>query len=117
MCWAPDTPSIISVGARKLMSVELLLGFIEFLCIHHFGFVLSWSCMILVFVTHCLLQFKQDEKEIQQSAFKQYRVLQSATRFRYGYKLVVMFLYFSRYIFKPIEDEFLESFLLFINFF
>ncbi|WJX39581.1 Protein hhl1, chloroplastic [Trifolium repens] len=30
----------------------------------------------------------RDEKEIQQSAFKQYRVLQSATRFRYGYKLV-----------------------------
>ncbi|WJX33523.1 Protein hhl1, chloroplastic [Trifolium repens] len=30
----------------------------------------------------------QDEKEIQQSAFKQYRVLQSATKFRYGYKLI-----------------------------
>ncbi|KAE9607987.1 hypothetical protein Lal_00003689 [Lupinus albus] len=30
----------------------------------------------------------QDEKEIQKTAFKQYRVLRSATNFRYGYKLV-----------------------------
>ncbi|RDX69350.1 Protein HHL1, chloroplastic [Mucuna pruriens] len=30
----------------------------------------------------------RDEKEIQKSAFKQYRVLRSATDFRYGYKLV-----------------------------
>ncbi|XP_027335681.1 protein HHL1, chloroplastic isoform X2 [Abrus precatorius] len=30
----------------------------------------------------------RDEKEIQKSAFKQYRVLQSATDFRYGYKLI-----------------------------
>ncbi|KAJ9176252.1 hypothetical protein P3X46_011587 [Hevea brasiliensis] len=30
----------------------------------------------------------RDEKEIQKTAFKQYRVLQSATEFRYGYKLV-----------------------------
>lgn len=32
---------------------------------------------------------KQDEKEIQKTAVKQYRVLRSATSFRYGYKLVV----------------------------
>ncbi|KAK8516690.1 hypothetical protein V6N12_049411 [Hibiscus sabdariffa] len=30
----------------------------------------------------------RDEKEIQKTAFKQFRVLQSATEFRYGYKLV-----------------------------
>ncbi|KAJ4961037.1 hypothetical protein NE237_020947 [Protea cynaroides] len=30
----------------------------------------------------------KDEKEIQKTAFKQYRVLRSATNFRYGYKLV-----------------------------
>ncbi|KAK6242216.1 hypothetical protein SCA6_007605 [Theobroma cacao] len=30
----------------------------------------------------------RDEKEIQKTAFKQFRVLQSATDFRYGYKLV-----------------------------
>nr|CAD1820019.1 unnamed protein product [Ananas comosus var. bracteatus] len=30
----------------------------------------------------------KDEKEIQKTAFKQYRVLRSATEFRYGYKLV-----------------------------
>ncbi|KAK1313767.1 hypothetical protein QJS10_CPA06g01332 [Acorus calamus] len=30
----------------------------------------------------------RDEKEIQKTAFKQYRVLRSATSFRYGYKLV-----------------------------
>ncbi|KDP26738.1 hypothetical protein JCGZ_17896 [Jatropha curcas] len=30
----------------------------------------------------------RDEKEIQKTAFKQYRVLRSATEFRYGYKLV-----------------------------
>ncbi|AES72094.1 hypothetical protein MtrunA17_Chr3g0123081 [Medicago truncatula] len=30
----------------------------------------------------------RDEKEIQKSAFKQHRVLKSATEFRYGYKLV-----------------------------
>ncbi|TKY47729.1 HHL1 [Spatholobus suberectus] len=30
----------------------------------------------------------RDEKEIQKSAFKQYRVLRTATDFRYGYKLV-----------------------------
>lgn len=30
----------------------------------------------------------RDEKEIQKTAFKQYRVLRSATAFRYGYKLV-----------------------------
>ncbi|XP_042501454.1 protein HHL1, chloroplastic [Macadamia integrifolia] len=30
----------------------------------------------------------KDEKEIQKTAFKQYRVLRSATDFRYGYKLV-----------------------------
>ncbi|KAL2332699.1 hypothetical protein Fmac_013912 [Flemingia macrophylla] len=30
----------------------------------------------------------RDEKEVQKSAFKQYRVLRSATDFRYGYKLV-----------------------------
>ncbi|XP_057429273.1 protein HHL1, chloroplastic [Lotus japonicus] len=30
----------------------------------------------------------QDEKEVQKSAFKQYRVLRSATDFRYGYKLI-----------------------------
>ncbi|KAH9708425.1 protein HHL1 [Citrus sinensis] len=35
----------------------------------------------------------RDEKEIQKTAFKQFRVLQSATEFRYGYKLVVMLLY------------------------
>ncbi|EOY00791.1 Uncharacterized protein TCM_010707 [Theobroma cacao] len=32
----------------------------------------------------------RDEKEIQKTAFKQFRVLQSATDFRYGYKLVMM---------------------------
>ncbi|KAL0004433.1 hypothetical protein SO802_011994 [Lithocarpus litseifolius] len=31
----------------------------------------------------------RDEKEIQKTAFKQYRVLRTATEFRYGYKLVV----------------------------
>ncbi|KAK8561100.1 hypothetical protein V6N12_048175 [Hibiscus sabdariffa] len=30
----------------------------------------------------------RDEKEIQKTAFKQFRILQSATEFRYGYKLV-----------------------------
>ncbi|KAM5568081.1 protein HHL1, chloroplastic [Rosa sericea] len=30
----------------------------------------------------------RDEKEIQKTAFKQYRVLRSATEFRYGYKIV-----------------------------
>ncbi|KAK9276303.1 hypothetical protein L1049_005834 [Liquidambar formosana] len=30
----------------------------------------------------------RDEKEIQKTAFRQYRVLRSATEFRYGYKLV-----------------------------
>ncbi|KAF3973164.1 hypothetical protein ACB098_03G130500 [Castanea mollissima] len=30
----------------------------------------------------------RDEKEIQKTAFKQYRVLRTATEFRYGYKLV-----------------------------
>nr|XP_010930034.1 protein HHL1, chloroplastic isoform X3 [Elaeis guineensis] len=30
----------------------------------------------------------KDEKEIQKTAFKQYRVLRSATAFRYGYKLI-----------------------------
>ncbi|XP_010930033.1 protein HHL1, chloroplastic isoform X2 [Elaeis guineensis] len=30
----------------------------------------------------------RDEKEIQKTAFKQYRVLRSATAFRYGYKLI-----------------------------
>ncbi|KAF3785096.1 HHL1 protein [Nymphaea thermarum] len=30
----------------------------------------------------------RDEKEIQKSAFKQYRVLRTSTQFRYGYKLV-----------------------------
>lgn len=30
----------------------------------------------------------RDEKEIQKTAFKQYRVLKSASDFRYGYKLV-----------------------------
>ncbi|GAU16686.1 hypothetical protein TSUD_326360 [Trifolium subterraneum] len=30
----------------------------------------------------------RDEKEIQESAFKQYSVLKSGTKFRYGYKLV-----------------------------
>ncbi|WMV29030.1 hypothetical protein MTR67_022415 [Solanum verrucosum] len=32
-----------------------------------------------------------DEKEIQKLAMKQHRVLKSATEFRYGYKLVVIF--------------------------
>ncbi|CAM8951480.1 unnamed protein product [Rhodiola kirilowii] len=43
-------------------------------------------------VVNCLEVFenfvKQDEKEIQKTAFKQYRVLRSAKEFRYGYKLV-----------------------------
>ncbi|WRX15437.1 hypothetical protein QQP08_007924 [Theobroma cacao] len=40
----------------------------------------------------------RDEKEIQKTAFKQFRVLQSATDFRYGYKLVVKFLLLPSYI-------------------
>ncbi|XP_022727261.1 protein HHL1, chloroplastic-like isoform X2 [Durio zibethinus] len=34
------------------------------------------------------IRMANDEKEIQKTAFKQFRVLRSATEFRYGYKLV-----------------------------
>lgn len=41
-----------------------------------------------------VFELTQDEKEIQKMAIKQHRSLRSATEFRYGYKIVVMF-YFS----------------------
>lgn len=47
-----------------------------------------------MFLRYCNFRFylEQDEKNIQKLAMKQHRVLKSATEFRYGYKLVVMFL-------------------------
>ena len=45
-------------------------------------------CLALI-LSHLCTTFNQDEKEIQKTAFKQYRVLRTAPSFRYGYKLVV----------------------------
>ena len=69
-----------------LFAVEPLLG------ICRFAFL---SCNRLeslhprIHVPDCWLFIEQDEKEIQKTAFKQFKVLRTATEFRYGYKIVV----------------------------